>query len=563
LLHTKATVKKTVLALLIGILTISISAYTQGCSSDLYTNGIDVQNHKPDFLFVLPGGGTIFGGRAFSNSAQIGVVKTTPGGDIVFNKRIEGLVQSSEVSKACLTKENNILVAVGPNLILLDTNGIYLKAVATEMAWGEHYVRDIKIDVQGNIFALFESFGGGTDRYLLAKIPADLSSVQWAVTFAPQDGSLYRSLTVDGDNVFTVGSYSQGPGDTQDGSVLCFDRITGGLTKQVSLTLAGFRAHFKTIHKTKGGYLLEGFHQGFATPTATDNRAIVRLDDLLRPIKAVRLTNVSFTDPLFIEPDDDGGYYGCYNSSQVAFFHCDNRDSVTWATLHTYYAGFGVGLFTKSQTNLYALEQTSWTIFKADLNGYTGGCSGMKWPGATVPITIGIVNKTLTAKSTSLTVKRLDLVMTDRPFRVTTECRAVNPCSSVTIIGQKGVCTSGTPILFKGRRNTSCRLPVQWTINGSLVDRSLLNDSTLSVRFVESGRYQFIASLPSTCQVIADTLTVDVTVASQAVLNLGNDTTICEGNTIRLSASRGFVSYLWQDAPPTQPCRSPNQVFTL
>ncbi|WP_240410149.1 gliding motility-associated C-terminal domain-containing protein [Flavisolibacter nicotianae] len=469
-----------------------------------------------------------------------------PGGNIVFNKRVEGLDGSAQISRACLTKEKNILIAVGPNLILLDTNGVILKAATTAMSWGFHSVWDIKTDVQGNVFALFTSDGGDTDRYLIAKIAPDLSKILWTATFAPILGSLFQSLLVDDDKVFTVGSYSGWSGDRQDGTALCFSGADGTLIRQVSLTLDGFRTHFQTIHKAKGGYLLKGFYDRRDGPGSDENSAIVRLDDQLRPIKAVRLKNVSFTDPLFIEPDDDGGYYGSYSSAYVTFFHFDKRDSLTWATLHSYYGGFGLGLFAMSPTNLYALEQTSWTIFKTDLNGFTGSCTEIDWPGGSVPITPATVNKTMTARSTLLTLKGLNVAITNRPFLVKAECKTLSTCSSFKIIGQKGICTNDTPVLFKGRRDPGCRLPVQWQILGEPAERSLVNDSTLSVRFTTSGRYQLIGSLTASCQTLADTLTFNVTV-SQAALNLGADTTLCAGTSILLNAKKGYVSYTWQD----------------
>src|SRR6059058_5570891 len=79
-----------------------LPSHAQVCISDIYTKAYDLGPPKGQFLLVLPGGGTIFGGQDFYNSTQVGFVKTNPFGNVVFNKRIEGL-ENANWSVACFT----------------------------------------------------------------------------------------------------------------------------------------------------------------------------------------------------------------------------------------------------------------------------------------------------------------------------------------------------------------------------------------------------------------------------------------------------------------------------
>jgi gliding motility-associated-like protein len=538
-------VLKTLFALFCCFVLSVTSTHAQVCTSEVYAKDINVGAPRAQFLLVLPGGGTIFGGRSFGSSSQINIVKTTPGGNIVLNKRVDGFPVSN-LTTACLTPDKKILVGSGANLVLLDTNGVIQKAAATAMPWGGHYVHEVKTDSQGNIYALFEASGGGNRQLLLTKISPDLSTVLWKTTFGDLYTAIYRSVMVDGDKIFVVGSFPFDYGGDLDGSVLCFSALDGSLTRQVTITLDGYTCTFRNIHKTNDGYLLQGFYKPSGTPNLIQNHVIVRLNDTLRPVKGVRITDVLNTSPLYIEPDDHGGFYAGTSSAWLRFFHCNRQDSVTSSTI-VFTSGIELGRFAASPTNLYAIDQSSWSIVKADLNGRTGGCNESVVSMRTVPLIPATVNKSLTPTNGFLSISGANHSVADAMFAITRECKAISACSTLKITGPPGICSNGTPVLFKGRRNTGCRLPVQWKINGSPADISQHNDSTISIQFLSSGHYQLIATLPTSCDVITDTLEIDVTLSSQLALNLGPDRDLCENNTVLLNARKGYSSYSWQD----------------
>ncbi|MGL6269135.1 MAG: gliding motility-associated C-terminal domain-containing protein, partial [Chitinophagaceae bacterium] len=74
---------------------------------------------------------------------------------------------------------------------------------------------------------------------------------------------------------------------------------------------------------------------------------------------------------------------------------------------------------------------------------------------------------------------------------------------------------------------------------------SRLTDSTYSFQMTTPGNIFISASLQG-CTQLNDTVLIQVLPARNAV-NLGKDSVICPGNSIKLNAGYGFASYLWQD----------------
>ena len=526
----------------------SARSNSQPCTSDVYRKSFNLGPPRGQFLLILPGGGTIFGGRDFYNGNQVGIVKTTPAGDVIYNKRIDGL-QTSNWAVACLTRDKNVLIGSRSSLILLDTNGAILKSAIVPANWDLIY--DIKTDAHGSIYALYQA-SGEAGSHLLTKISSDLSTIIWTETFATDYSSIYRNILVDGDRVLIPGGFPTNQGDSTVASLLCFNANNGVLLKQIALRVDGYNCWMMTAHKSSEGYLLEGYYQPNGTPFLIHNHVIIRMDDSLQLVRAVRLNGLFNTDPLYVEPDGNGGFYASSGSSLITLFHCDRNDSVTWSKA-SFGMGFGIGAFAISTTNLYAVEQTCWEQLKTDMNGAVGSaCTGSPVDISSDPVSPGLIDKSVPVVNGQFSLGPANYPVIDKTFTLNSGCIASSSCSFVKIVGPTTVCYNGTPLVMKGRRDPGCSLPVQWELKGSPVNLSTFNDSTITVQFQSGGHYQLIASLPSTCEVIADTINMDVSLSSQAPLDLGPDKELCAGNNILLNAQDGFLSYTWQDGSTDQ-----------
>lgn len=119
----------------------------------------------------------------------------------------------------------------------------------------------------------------------------------------------------------------------------------------------------------------------------------------------------------------------------------------------------------------------------------------------------------------------------------------LDSCSLLKLTGPLSMCSYSQPYTYKIYRNRKCTLIPQWQLpqGASIVSQT---DTSITIQFSGFGSYK-IGCLINSCIPQKDSLTV--TIASKsAVLNLGNDTSLCPNSSITLHASNQFLSYYWQ-----------------
>lgn len=175
-----------------------------------------------------------------------------------------------------------------------------------------------------------------------------------------------------------------------------------------------------------------------------------------------------------------------------------------------------------------------------------GDCHNLLNEVRVVPITFTELTKPLPVRSAgSAVVKPYDVIT--RYFTVNSQvgCTEIKNCSSIQISGPTIVCNANGPITFLGKRDVGCTNPVLWKIDNTSVTMVSQTDSSITVQFRNAGNIPLVAYLSTTCGVVKDS--VNITVSQISNLHLGNDTTICPGNSILVNAHKGFASYEWQD----------------
>lgn len=109
--------------------------------------------------------------------------------------------------------------------------------------------------------------------------------------------------------------------------------------------------------------------------------------------------------------------------------------------------------------------------------------------------------------------------------------------------GETEVCAGGTHT-YNVFRSDCITAPVDWSLDGPA---SLTNVSNgeVELTFESPGTVSLIAEAELSCGSIVDTLTI--TIDAPLNLNLGQDQSLCAGETLTLNAGAGFDSYTWQD----------------
>jgi hypothetical protein len=141
------------------------------------------------------------------------------------------------------------------------------------------------------------------------------------------------------------------------------------------------------------------------------------------------------------------------------------------------------------------------------------------------------------------------------PFVFVPACRQVSHCDTLSLIQPQIVSVCQPRLLLSSERNAACGATPFIRYDTSMVQSfRILNDST----------YQFLFSKPGTtrihgaifgCALIEDSISLTV-LQSPGQIDIGVDTVICPGNSIRIVAKPGYQTYRWQDG-------STDSVFTV
>ena len=122
-------------------------------------------------------------------------------------------------------------------------------------------------------------------------------------------------------------------------------------------------------------------------------------------------------------------------------------------------------------------------------------------------------------------------------------CEIINDCSNTKISGTDTVCVN-SPFTLSIRKNNNCYSPVEWIIPQQLTDSTHINDSTLQLIFKQPWQGTIYLKSTGCDSLLLDSLFI-VVMQKPKQLELGNDTILCNHQTIPLHAGNGFKSYLW------------------
>lgn len=128
-------------------------------------------------------------------------------------------------------------------------------------------------------------------------------------------------------------------------------------------------------------------------------------------------------------------------------------------------------------------------------------------------------------------------------------CGNLPACTNIALAGPPTICDSSNIYTYSVTRNAGCTGVVSWTIDTTSGRIRIVNmtDTSIRIKAFASGTISISAKVFANCDWVSDTLMVDLSILPAVALNLGPDTVICPGNTIRLNARKGFASYRWQD----------------
>jgi gliding motility-associated-like protein len=124
-------------------------------------------------------------------------------------------------------------------------------------------------------------------------------------------------------------------------------------------------------------------------------------------------------------------------------------------------------------------------------------------------------------------------------------CAQVATCTAISLQAPSPICDTLVHVA-KVIRNAGCTLPVSFTQSNANVKIISSTDTTVSFKMLQSGSTMLVASLFTGCTWVRDSVKINSSIGAQG-FSLGNDTSICPGNTIVLRADTNYFSYQWSD----------------
>lgn len=539
------------LLLLLLLFNLLPSAKGQVCTNWQYGksyNGMGSGNMQ--FIFQLTDGNLLMGGIV---NGKLMLIKINPDGDTLWNKRYDCISSFGPglYMKAVQGKDGNIYCfASNSYLLKLDIDGNIL-ASSQVFIVGSYNFRDMDVLANGDLVFLIDH----VPNDYLVRVKPDLSTVVWTkyiynsgFTYSYASTMYLSDITVDGDRIVAAG-VSNGKG-----TILCIDAASGILFMEKDFTINNQNINIHDIYSYNNGYLAHAYTSG-----STDNHFTVRLDKSLNIIRTYNFTNIPSQSLLSYAVDPDGSYYLSHGVSVPKLLRVDKNDVLQWSKSNGSIIFANAYQLIKTNQGLMATSGGNYTavptginywyycVSKSDLNGDVGNCTSTSFPVTLVPASTQNYNEGITSEHRGdAVIIPANASIIREVVSLSTNCFTLKTCSSLTIAGPAAIC-GNSPVSFKAVRNSNCSLPIDWKIEGVASDSEILNDSMLSVKFLQSGNYRLIAFLPGACRRIADTLAVQVTIVPTASINLGPDTLLCLNNTIRLDPGPGFATYKWQD----------------
>lgn len=169
----------------------------------------------------------------------------------------------------------------------------------------------------------------------------------------------------------------------------------------------------------------------------------------------------------------------------------------------------------------------------------------------TVPLTTGtqnIIASNVTTVVAPYAVTLYSLPYTETSFSLQENlllCKRLSECDTLGLVAPAGVCDTLNYTISSIRR-ADCTARLNFSYDTAFVKEVSRTDSTITVKFLQSGSAKIKGRIYTGCQWISDSVIVNVSITHSA-LSLGPDTTICTGNSIVLNAHQGYISYLWSN----------------
>ncbi len=548
------------------ILLVSLLIFTKGFSQDCsveyfsksYT-GVSLfgmSGSQGDRLTILPDSSMVMCNSRF-------LARVSQNGNVLWSKFIFGSGNTG-TANALVDYDSSIVCVMGSTIIKFDTLGNVLYQKTIHLGIGTNNdttntesFRDIAILDNGDKVLLYQDDLGSYGGYLV-RFDKDMNMVRWCKMIqsvnTQQDNIGFTNLLIEGDKIVVAGCRRQIAGSTRSGFLASFDTSNGSLARINYFNCINMGG-FDRLYKGNGQYFVTGYLLNQSD--AAGRYCYIRIDAGFNVLAIRRIVGYTdnFPTTFSYAPQSDNSLYGMVGRGGFTstMFYIDNTDSVRWAraySIESYPSDVkqnSEALFFAGDHNYNAVgvgPKSTFTIHKSDFNGKVGNCV----PTSAATFKTNNYNFTAGAPPALQLAAKVCSILTDNNsfgnYSINASgCKYSSICDSIKLIGDTAICNAQAG-LYTGRRNVTCKNPISWSINPA-TNYTIVNDNTISINFTANGNYKIISKINDRCNEYNDSINVYVNLSG--LIDMPADSTLCAGNTIKLSAGNQFKTYEWQD----------------
>ncbi|HLK31331.1 MAG TPA: hypothetical protein VKT28_22315, partial [Puia sp.] len=461
-----------------------------------------------------------------SNNMGLIMSKLNNYGDTIWSKSYfpPGFPGNLGPHKTIVDMDGNLFSVIANNyLVKLDTAGNILSANILSGTKDLSF-KDAIILPDGDKVVLYNAPYDGNEPGVIARLDKNLTTVKWSQTISFYTTFL-TNMVASGNSIFIGGGGTDmdyqfdlntfiSEIDANDGSIkkLKYFKAQQSYSNLFSLLI-------------NGDHLLGAGVFGNGNVNRDSGRYFyMRLDTSLNLLTAKRIVNTdnSNTDYnyIFLLQNDASilGTYGEY--FQQLFFKIDKYDSMVWVK-GAPSIGLGPtdlkqnadGFFVASNDNGTAVGTGvplgQYMVSKINYDGTLDSCQS--------PYNSHLSLQTYIFDSFPNQIKISSYLLSLSAGQITSQTAVVNAsrtcsttsiCDSVKIIGDSIYCNIPNSV-FTAKKNILCHSAVSWSIvpeSGSVIQQT--SDSTISVRFSQSGNYKLYSRVVNSCGTISDSINV-------------------------------------------------------
>jgi len=126
-------------------------------------------------------------------------------------------------------------------------------------------------------------------------------------------------------------------------------------------------------------------------------------------------------------------------------------------------------------------------------------------------------------------------------------CYAPGNCNAVNMLQKGSACTAGDTLVYYLDNSSNCGAAATWNYDPTLFRPGITSGDSIQLIVLQGGSSTVSAQVEGYCSLTLESIPANISL-STTTLSLGPDTVVCDNSSVTLTATPGFVNYLWDNS---------------